>query len=641
MYVNIINEKKTGRQCMTVRESFRKNGKVSQRTIKKIGYVDEFTDLYDDPIAHFKEFYRKESQRIKEEKTNVSISFSPTAKLEELSREDIHTNRKSLGASALSVIYHQLEIDKFIYNHSRSHKDEFDGNAIMKLLVYSRILFPGSKLFTFKNKGRFFEKMDFSLENVYRFMDRLIKWQKPLIAHLNAKIKENYKRDTTLLYYDVTNYYFEVNHNDAEPLEEDNVDPNAVDDRNNLRKKGVSKEHRPNPIVQMGLFMDEEGLPVTYKLFKGNTADCQSLKATMNETRLNLDYTNVIIVGDKGMMSGDNISTIKAQKNGYVISYSVRGASKDFQDYVLDQKGYKYIEIPDNQRYEQTKSILFAAGEEIEDAPRLKIKDRETTRIIDVPHLGNPSIKEKVEIQERQIIFYSEKYARKAKADREAVLQKAKNIVAKNKKLPKSYGANKYVTENMLTDDGELIKGKDYELLFNNEKVKREEALDGYYVICTNVIGTNINEKPFEGKSRFTKDGYFQLNKEVRPYDIIKMYRGLWEIEETFRITKSNLELRPVYHSKRRRIEAHFLICYVSLTIIRLLEKNIDSKYTTSEILNSLRRANGSELEKNYYLFDYYDEVLKEFDEKIGTDFSYKYRTNEQIRKIFAKTKKI
>lgn len=625
---------------MTVRESFRKDGKVSQRTIKKIGYVDEFTDLYKDPIAHFKEYYKKESKRIKEQKANISISFSPTVKLEEVNRDGIHTNRKSLGASALSVIYHQLEIDKFIYNHSRSNDDEFDANAIMKLLVYSRILFPGSKLSTYNNKGIFFDKMDFSLANVYRFMDRLVKWQQPLIAHLNVKIKEKYNRDTTLLYYDVTNYYFEVDHNDSNPLEEDNIDPNAIDDRNNLRKKGVSKEHRPNPIIQMGLFMDEEGLPVTYKLFKGNTADCKSLKATMNETRLNLDYTNIIIVGDKGMMSGDNISTIKAQKNGYVISYSVRGASKVFQDYVLDQKGYEFIEIPNKQRYEQTKEILFAAGEEIENSPKLKIKDRETTRIIDVPNLSNPLIKEKIEIHERQIIFYSEKYAKKAKTDREAVLQKAKNIVAKNKKLPKSYGANKYVTENMLTDDGELIKGKDYELLFDNKKVEREEALDGYYVICTNVIGTNLNEKPFEGKSRFTKDGYFQLNKKIAPYDIVKMYRGLWEIEETFRITKSNLELRPVYHSKRRRIEAHFLTCYVSLTIIRLLEKNINSKYTTREILNSLRKANGSELEENYYIFDFYDEILKEFDKTIGTDFSYKYRTKDQIRKIFAKTKK-
>ena len=625
---------------MTVRESFRKDGKVSQRTIKKIGYVDEFTDLYDDPIAHFKEYYKNESKRVKEQKANVSISFSPTVKLEEVKRDGIHTNRKSLGASALSVIYHQLEIDKFIYNHSRSNDDEFDANAVMKLLVYSRILFPGSKLSTYNNKGRFFDKMDFSLENVYRFMDRLIKWQQPLIAHINAKIKEKYNRDTTLLYYDVTNYYFEVDHNDSDPLEEDNVDPNAIDDRNNLRKKGVSKEHRPNPIIQMGLFMDEEGLPVTYKLFKGNTADCKSLKATMNETRLNLDYTNIIIVGDKGMMSGDNISTIKAQKNGYVISYSVRGASKVFQDYVLDQKGYEFLEIPNKQRYEQTKEILFVAGEEIENAPKLKIKDRETTRIIDVPNLSNPLIKEKVEIHERQIIFYSEKYAKKAKADRVAVLQKAMNVVSKNKKLPKSYGANKYVTENMLTDDGELIEGKDYELLFDNKKVEREEALDGYYVICTNVIGTNLNEKPFEGKSRFTKDGYFQLNKKIASYDIVKMYRGLWEIEETFRITKSNLELRPVYHSKRRRIEAHFLTCYVSLTIIRLLEKNLNSKYTTREILNSLRKANGSELEENYYIFDFYDEILKEFDQTIGTDFSYKYRTKDQIRKIFAKTKK-
>jgi len=617
MYVSIIPEKKTGKRLMIVRESFRKDGKVKQRNIKKLGYAEDYKDLYDDPIAHFKEEYKILSKTRNEKNKKVTIKISPLQELEPLDENDISTNRKSLGATALSVIYHQLELDQFVNNHNRSNNSEYNANSILKLLVYSRILFPGSKLASYANKGRFFEKMDFSLQDIYRFMDSLVEWKDDLFVHLNKKMEEKYNRDTTLLFYDVTNYYFEINNNDE------------------FRKKGVSKEHRPNPIVQMGLFMDDEGIPVNYKLFPGNTNDCKTLIPMMGQTRLNLDIRDIIIVGDKGMMSGENIGRIKSQKNGYVISSSLRGASKEFKDYVLNQNDYEYIEIPDTQRYETKRSGSFNE----ENYPKLKIKTRFTPREIDVPNIRTGE-KTKVIINERQIIFYSEKYAKKAKKDRELALIKAHEFVKANKKLPKSFGSLKYVKENILKTDGEIIAPKDYQLLFDEDKLAREEALDGYYVIFTNVIGLKEGEKPLKGKGFYTKDGFFKLNKKVCDYDIIKMYRGLWEIEETFRITKSNLEVRPIYHYKDTRIDCHFLTCFLSLTIIRLIEKNLGPGYTTKEIIDSLRKASGSKMEDNFYLFDYFNKTLAAMDKSLGTTFNRKFLTTGEIRNIIAKTKK-
>ena len=387
----------------------------------------------------------------------------------------------------------------------------------------------------------------------------------------------------------------------------------------------------------MGLFMDEDGIPVNYRTFKENLNDCKTLKPMMNATRLNLDLTDVIIVGDKGMMSGDNISTIKAQNNGYVISYSVRGASKEFKDYVTNEDDYQLIDLPDYQRYEKIRSVLYAEKEG--DTPKLKIKSRIAEREIEFPDLKDPEIKHKMTIKEKQIVFYSAKYAKNAKEERDKVTRKAKEYISKHNTIPHSHGRFKYMKQKDMKHDGELVGKKGEMLLFDKAKVKEEEALDGYYVICTNVEGLEPGEKPFTGKSRISERGFFQLNKTVNDYDIIKMYRGLWEIEETFKITKSNLEARPVYHNRKRRIESHFLICFLSLIVVRLLKKQLDSQYTTNEIITSLQKASGSRLDANYYIFDYYNFVLKGIDEKLGTTFDRQNLSVGEIRKIIGKTK--
>ncbi len=445
-------------------------------------------------------------------------------------------------------------------------------------------------------------------------MDDFIEWKDDLLIHLNNKITENYTRDTTLLYYDVTNYYFEIDYQDEH------------------KKKGVSKEHRPNPIVQMGLFMDDKGLPVNYKLFSGNTNDCKTLIPMMGEKRLDLDIRDIIVVDDKGMMSGENISRILSQKNGYVISSSVRGASKEYKEYVLKQDDYEYKEIPVKQRYENL-------SKNKENSYTLKVKTQTLPREIAVPNIKTGK-KTNIIINERQIVFYSDKYAKKAKRDREAALLKAFDTIENKKSIPKSFGCYKYIKEEYLQKDGELIKPSNSQLFFDDKKLEKEEALDGYYVIFSNVIGLEEGEEPFGKKSTFTKDGFFKLNKRVDTQDIIKIYRGLWEIEETFKITKSSFEARPIYHRNWDRIETHFLTCFVSLVMMRLLETNLESKWSTERILKSLKAANGSLISGNLYNFNYVDEVLLEIQEKFGITLDRQFLTIGEITKIMAKTKK-
>lgn len=617
MFISVIPVKSKNKRLMVVKESYRDEvtKKPRHRKVRNIGYIEDYLDLYEDPLKHFRDELKKEQNNIQIIQPSKSIGIDPKAKLSIRNLDDPRKDRKSLGAAVLSYIYHELEIDSFMNNKRRYTKSEYNHNAIFKLLIYSRMLFPSSKREAYFNKDRFFEKMDFSLTNIYRSMDDFIEWKDDLLIHLNKKITENYGRDTTLLYYDVTNYYFEIDYQDEH------------------KKKGVSKEHRPNPIVQMGLFMDDKGLPVNYKLFPGNTNDCKTLIPMMGETRLDLDIRDIIVVGDKGMMSGENISRILSQKNGYVISSSVRGASKEYKEYVLKQDDYEYKEIPIKQRYEnlsKNKEVSYT----------LKVKTRITPREIAVPDIKTGK-KTNIIINERQIVFYSEKYAKKAKKDREAALLKAFDTVENKKAIPKSFGCYKYIKEEYLQKDGELIKPSNSQLFFDDKKLEEEEALDGYYVIFSNVIGLEEGEKPFDKKSTFTKEGFFKLNKRVDTQDIIKMYRGLWEIEETFKITKSSFEVRPIYHKNWDRIETHFLTCFVSLVMMRLLETNLESKWSTERILKSLKAANGSLISGNLYNFNYVDEVLLEIQEKFGITMDRQFLTIGEIKKIMAETKKI
>jgi len=515
----------------------------------------------------------KKVENLKEEKklqeSPISFSFSHSDKI------DLNAElRKNFGYSVLSTIYHELGLHTFLINRQRHSNEEYDANTIMKMLVFSILLAPASKKKSFEDRNRFFEKDNYSLDDVYRCLSLLNKHKDSMQLWLNDKIKELYGRDSSLVYYDVTNYYFET-----DKIEE-------------FRKKGVSnKEHRPNPIVQMGLFMDNNGIPITYQLFSGNTNDCLTYRPNLSRIKKDYGLGKVVVVADKGMTTGDNIWYTLSAGDGYVFSMSVRGADKELKNYVLNEDGYEWL------------------GNEY------KRKTRLYPRTIQVTTTTGKKMKKS--INEKQVVFYRVKYDKRAKAERAAAIAKAQDLIASPGKYTRatSYGAAGYVKNiDFDKETGEILTpSKSLRLDIN--KLKEEEALDGYYVIITS-------------EYKETSDR------------IIEMYRGLWKIEESFRITKSDLEARPVFVSREDHIQAHFLTCFVALVIARILEQKTEHRYSITQLLESLGKAECTYIQQNYYLFDYYDNILKDIGIKFKIDFSKRIRSLGEIKNIFADTKK-
>lgn len=541
-----------------------------QKTIESIGFLDELEKEYPDPIAHFAKRVEQLNQEKKERIAPIHFTFFDSDRL------CVGDNlRKNFGYTALSKIYHQLEIHKFLNNKQRHSNEKYDANTIMKMLVFLRLLYPASKKASFDNRNLLFEKTNYSLDDVYRCLSLLDKWKEDLQIWINNKIKSNYGRDTSLIYYDVTNYYFET------------------DVQTDFIRKGAGKEHRPNPIVQMGLFMDNNGIPITYELFPGNTNDCLTYRPNFGRIKKQFALGRIISVADKAMTTGDNIwYTINTPtKDGYVFSMSIRGADQEMKEYVLNQEDYVWM------------------GHEY------KRKSRKRPRTILVTTTTGKKMKKQVD--EKQVVFWSEKYAIRAKKDREAALLKAADMAAHPGKYNRAtaYGAAKYVKKiDFDKATGEILTASSV-LDLNEKLIREEEALDGYYLLVTSEMEESDDR-------------------------IIDIYRGLWRIEESFKITKSELEARPVYVWTKEHIEAHFLTCFVALTLSRILEMKLNHKYSAGRILESLSKAECSLLQQNYYAFDYYDEVLKEIGEITEIDFSKRIRTLGDIKDCLAKTKK-
>ncbi len=537
------------------------------KTVKSLGYLDKLALEYEDPVAHFRQVANEMNNEVKEDLVEFNVTTNRFAKL-----SDSPIGIKNLGYAALSQIYHELSLDSFFYNHSRSWKCEYSINEIMKLLVYSRILCPGSKKKAYENKEQYFDKMDFSLDDLYRSLSKISTLKDDLQVHMHKKMTEKYGRSTELVYYDVTNYYFEI------------------DDQDALRKKGVSKEHRPDPIIQLGLFVDTNGIPICYRLFPGNTHDSETLIPQIVDLSKEYGLRRTIVVADKGLNTGDNIAINVIAKNGYVFSQTIRGANKDLKDFVLNESNFKSL------------------------SDGFKSKSRLVPRTINVTTKDGK--KTKVEVDEKQVAIYSAKYAAKAKKDRQAVIAKAHELVANPSLFKKatSYGAAKYV-KNLVFDQktGEIIDTK-AKPIFDEKKLLEDERFDGYYVIVTSEYKKSDEE-------------------------ILNIYKGLWQIEEAFRVSKSDLETRPVYLSRHDRIESHFLTCFIALYIAKLLALKLNKKYSVNKIAESLKAMSYSHVEQNLYVGNYADEITKDLKEQLGIDLDRKYLTLGEIRKLMGSTK--
>lgn len=571
MYLRRNLNRKTGRTQLAIVQGYRDaQGRARQKTVLKIGYLDVVVEEYENPIVHFEEVARQMTQQYQEKTRPVVLELNMDEDMTPGTRE-----RKNFGYAALSRMYHELNLHRFISNRQRSSKAEYDHNAIFKLLIYSRLLHPCSKKRTHEEKGKYFDNTDFSLHDLYRSLAFFARSSAAIQQWLHETLRARHGRDTSLVYYDVTNYYFEI------------------DKQDELRRKGVCKEHRPNPIVQMGLFVDADGLPICYDLFAGNTLDKQTLMPMMKRLRDEYSLGRSIVVADKGIISGDNIAQVILDGNGYVLSYSIRMADAAFKGYVLDEEGYRKVGDGD-----------------------FKIKSRMINRRIAVRDVNGKKVP--AEVDEKQVVFWKREYADRTRVERAEVLQKALSLIEDPGKHTRatSQGAAKYV-KNLVFDKetGEVAKVPGKLLSFDVEKLAQEELYDGYYAIVTSEM-------------------------RLKDEEVIDIYCGLWQIEDAFRMSKSDLETRPVYLSREDHMQAHFLTCFVALLLIRLLQRRLDRRYSAKVILDSLNNASCSLMQRNYYLFDYYDDVLQSIGQKTGIDFSKKYRSLGEIKKVLGCTKK-
>ncbi len=575
------SRRKNGRVYLSIEKGYRDEttGKPRAKTIKSLGYLDVLEKKYDDPIAHFKEVARKMTEEEKSQR-KLTLSINMDEKLPPGT-----DNRKNFGYAAILKIYHELGLDVFFRNKSRHENFKYNTNSIMIMLIVSRFLSPGSKKKAFEEKDRYFERFNFSLTDVYRSLSHFSKIATEFLRYLNSRISEKYGRNTKTIYYDITNFYFEI------------------DEADEFRKFGLSKEKRQNPIVQMGLAMDADGIPLAYQLFPGNTVDKETFRPVIGEIRRNYDTDRVIVVADMGIITGDNIFYLQGKEkgknfNGYVFSFSVRGGTKAFKEFVLSDEGY-----------------VDKDGKPADENADFKLKSRRIARDINVTLPSGKKVKKTV--YEKQVVFWGRKYALKAQAEREEVLKKAHDLVANPQKYTKatSYGAAKYV-KNLKFDEktGEILEVKEHPIL-DSAKVDEEKKYDGYYAIVTSEM-------------------------DMSDMEVIETYRGLWEIEETFRVTKGVLETRPVYVSLQDHINAHFLICFITLTIMRIIQKKTGNLYSAERIVECLNRISCSNEHANIYLFDYRSEISDAIGEALGIDFTNKRLRLGDIKKSLAQAKK-
>jgi transposase len=490
---------------------------------------------------------------------------------------------KNLGYVLLMRVYYELEIDKFLKNMSQYRKFEYNVNSIMLLMVVSRILSPGSIKRTFENKGRYFERFDFTDDDIYRSYDFFDEVSAALQRYAHESVRAKYGSDTSIIYYDVTNYWFEIKKPDE------------------MRKRGLCKQRRRKPIVQMGLAMNKDGIPLHYEIFPGNTLDKETFRTVIGQVRRNYDTGRIIAVADMGIITGDNIYYLVGPKpekpqNGYIFSFTVRGGTQEFKQYVLNEKGYTNKD-----------------GSLLEDNYDFKIKERFIARDINVTMQNGK--KQKKKVYEKQIVFCSKKHMQKQRAERNEILKRSADLVINPDRYTKAttYGAAAYV-KNLEYDKstGEVLTEK--VLILDVDKIEEEEKYDGFYSIVT-------SEK------------YMDSGK------IVGTYRGLWEIEETFQLTKSDLLARPVYVREKEHINAHFLICFLALTIMRLIQKRINRQYSPEKIIECLNAIECMHESENIFLFNYRSPLSDLLGDTFGFNFRKKRLYRSELKNFSASSK--
>ena len=565
------SKKPNGRTYLTIVQGYRdENGKNRARTVKSLGYVDALEAEFGDPVAHFEEECRRMTAEAARAEAPIAVEFTASKKIDKRAE-----GRVELGAAVPSAYLHRdLGIWPFFERKRTARGFAFDPCRVLELLVWDRIAHPSSKLAAWQARGRFPRKCDFAADDVYRCLTYLDDNAGALVRHMNASLEAaRGPRDTTCLYYDVTNYYFESEGEDG------------------FRMRGVSKEHRPSPIVQMGLFLDSDGIPLDYELFPGNRNDMTTLLPAMSKAGVrDLPWgARVVVVADKGLNTSANIAACVLDGNGYIFSQSVRKATEGLKSWVLDDAGYE----------------VSASGS-------FKLKSRISEKAVYVT--GEDGKRRRVMVPVKEVAFWSRDYFERSRRERAKVVEKSRAAVARGDMSSAAAKTSVRYARDVpaVRETGEAA---DHNWVIDEERIAADEAMDGYYCIVTS-------------------------EQEMDDREVIDAYRGLWRIEESFRVMKGDLGARPVYCSTESHIRAHFLVCYIALLAMRLMQLDTGRKYSAAQISEALAGVTGRLVDRNLYLFDYRTDLTDELAGAVGIDLSRQVLTRGQIRSIMADVKK-
>lgn len=572
--MKVTTSKSKNSESFYIAKSYINNKGISTSVnVRKLGTLKELLIEHgptrDDVMKWAKEEARLETLKYKKEQQTkaVQITFHSDHRLD-YDQQVMYRG----GYLFPQAYYYRLHLDKTCRKLRDKYKFEYDINAILSDLIYTRILEPNSKCSSYKTASEFLEKPSYKLHDVYRALD-------VLGNECDLVQSEVYKnshllgcRNDKILYYDCTNYYFEIEQEDGD------------------RKYGKCKEHRPNPIIQMGMFIDGDGIPLAFSLFPGNANEQTSLKPLEEKVLSDFGCTKFIYCSDAGLGSEAIKRINHAGERAFIVTQSIKKLNKDDKQWALNTTGFK--RVSDDKPVDLSKIP--------EDDNGLYYKDEPYT-----PHT----------LHQRLIVTYSPKYARYQKAIRDSQVDRAKKMLdsgntKKNRKNPNDPA--RFIGKAAATEEGEVAKIYNY---LDTDKIEQESLYDGMYAVTTDLLDDDVK-------------------------DILKVSEGRWEIEECFRIMKTDFEARPVFLHNEVRIKAHFLICFLSLVIYRYLEKDLDYAFTCETILEKLRSMNFADVQEQGFIPLYTRDALTDaLHKSCGFETDFKFITKSQMKTIQKKSK--
>lgn len=559
-------------------QDINKNGKRTTKVYENIGNYEKLKSLAgdEDPIEWLKK-YVEELNKKKKEKTLPTIIKKYENNIIELNK----INSYNIGYLFLQQIYYSLKLNKICEQITDKYQFKFDFNSILSNLIYSRIIYPSSKLKTLELSKKFIEQPNFEYQHISRALEIIAKEMDFIQAEVYKNAEKYSKRNNKILYYDCTNFFFEI------------------EEESGLKQYGKSKENRPNPIVQMGLFLDGSGLPLAFDITSGNTNEQVTLKPLEKKIIKDFNTSKFVVCTDAGLASIANRKFNDTTSRKFITTQSIKKLKGYLKEWCLDlSKGWKLFGSDKKYNIEKLRS-----DDNLIEAYKNKTFYKE--RWINEDGL-----------EQRLIVTYSVKYQEYQKNIREKQLDRAKKLIEKNPKKigkPKQNDFKRFIETTVTTDKGEVAEENHYEI--NEEKVNEEAQYDGLYAVCTN-LEDDVNS-------------------------IIETNHNRWEIEESFRIMKSEFKSRPVYLSRDDRIKAHFVTCFLALLVFRYLEKKLDNEFTAYEIIDTLRNMNLKLEDDIHYSPNYVRTNLTDkLHEKYGFRTDYEIINSKNLKKIFTLTKK-